>query len=76
MKENRNIPGKIGNALRIRRKELNLSQEKLAERSKIHRTYISDVERGNRNVTIVSLSKILSGLDISLQEFFTNYYGE
>jgi transcriptional regulator with XRE-family HTH domain len=70
----KSVPQKIGWAIRKRREELNLSQEKLAEISHLHRTYISDVERGVRNVTIVSLSKILSGLGISLQRFFADYY--
>lgn len=72
----KNIPLKIGTAIRKRRDELNLSQEKLAERSQLHRTYISDIERGNRNLTIVSLTKILSALDISLRKFFSDYYNE
>jgi len=68
------ISQKIGQAIRTRREELGLSQEKLAERSKLHRTYISDVERGIRNITVVSLSKITSGLNLSLEEFFSAYF--
>jgi transcriptional regulator with XRE-family HTH domain len=64
----------LGIAIRKRRNELNYSQEKLAEKSKLHRTYISDVERGNRNVTIITLSKILLALDLFFQEFFSIYY--
>lgn len=70
------IPEKIGIAIKKIREEYNLSQEQLAEKSKLHRTYISDIERGVRNVTIVSLAKILSCLDISFQEFFTIYFEE
>lgn len=65
---------KIGRAIKTRREELGLSQEKLAERSKLHRTYISDVERGTRNITILSLSKITSALNLSLDEFFSDYF--
>jgi transcriptional regulator with XRE-family HTH domain len=70
------ISHKIGRAIKTRREELGLSQEKLAERSKLHRTYISDVERGTRNITIVSLSRLLSALNLSLEEFFSEYYKE
>lgn len=69
-----NISSKLGHAIRLRREEVSISQEKLAERSKLHRTYISDIERGNRNITLVSLEKILSALDISLKDFFSNYF--
>lgn len=69
-----NISQKIGKAIQKRRHDLNLSQEKLAEKSKLHRTYISDVERGKRNITLNSLGKILSALEISFQEFFLVYY--
>ncbi len=68
------ISSNLGIAIRKRRNELRISQEELAEKSKLHRTYISDVERGNRNVTIITLSKILSALELSFQEFFSNYY--
>lgn len=64
----------LGKAIKKRRIELNFSQEDLAERSNLHRTYISDVERGIRNVTIITLSKILSALKLSFQEFFSIYY--
>jgi transcriptional regulator with XRE-family HTH domain len=70
----RSISKQLGQAIKSRRKELGFSQEKLAEKSQLHRTYISDVERGKRNVTIISLSKILSGLEISFEEFFSMYY--
>ncbi len=68
-----NISLKLGQAIKNRRSELDLSQEQLAQLSNLHRTYISDVERGVRNVTIVSLSKILSGLNISFRQFFSDY---
>jgi transcriptional regulator with XRE-family HTH domain len=68
------ISSDLGIAIRTRRNELNYSQEELAEKSKLHRTYISDIERGNRNVTIITLSKILFALDLSFHEFFSIYY--
>lgn len=42
----------------------NISQEKLAELSDLHRTYISDIERGTRNITITNVEKIANALGI------------
>ena len=46
------------------------SQEKLSETSNLHRNYISDAERGTRNVSLVAICKIIQGLDVSIAEFF------
>ncbi len=44
----------------------NLSQENLAEKCGLHRTYIGSVERGERNVTLSTLEVLASALDISV----------
>ena len=44
--------------------ELGLSQEKLAELAGIHRTYISEIERGQRNLALLNITRIASSLDI------------
>ena len=54
--------------LRRLRTSAGLSQEELADRAGIHRTYISSVERAQRNVSIDSLFKIAHGLEVSAQE--------
>lgn len=55
---------KIGkNIKRIRTKE-KLSQEELAFKAKLHRTYIGSVERGEKNVTVLNLVKIADALNI------------
>lgn len=64
----KNISKNIGLAISELRISSNLSQEKLAELSGLHRTYVSDVERGSRNITLNSLSKIADALQISLSE--------
>lgn len=46
------------------------SQEKLSELSGLHRNYISDAERGTRNVSLVAIFRIIQGLDVSIAEFF------
>lgn len=52
------------------RKSCGLSQEELAERSKLHRNYISDVERGRRNLSLDALLKLSTGLGISIRDLF------
>lgn len=54
----------IATNVRYFRKKAGLSQEKLAERAGLHRTYIGGVERGEYNVTAVSLARIAQALDI------------
>lgn len=61
---------RLGERIRQLRKEQNLSQDKLGERANLHNNYIGQVERGEKNVTIDSLSKIAAGLGVSLEELF------
>lgn len=49
---------KLAAAIMARRQTLGLSQEEVARRSKLHRTYISDVERGERNISVDSLRRL------------------
>lgn len=62
----------VGDRIRLLRNERNLSQDKLAERAGLHNTYIGQVERGEKNVTIESLEKIVNALGISFEELFKN----
>ena len=52
----------FGAAVRRRREELGLSQEKLSFEAKVHRTYVSDVERGARNPTVKLIWKLATAL--------------
>lgn len=61
---------RVGDRIRHIRKEKGLSQEQLAERAGLHNNYVGQVERGEKNLTIETLEKIVSGLDISLEEMF------
>ena len=56
----------FGDAVRTLRRERGLSQERLAEEADIHRTYIGDVERGQRNIALVNIDKIARALGIDL----------
>lgn len=60
----------VGNRIKYLRKRLNLSQEKLALKADIDRTYLAGVESGKRNVTIVSIEKIVNALEVSMKEFW------
>ena len=60
----------IGQRIRNYRIKQNLSQEKLAEMSGFHPTYIGQVERGEKNATIESIAKIASALGVSLSSLF------
>jgi transcriptional regulator with XRE-family HTH domain len=50
------------------RLEKKVSQEKLAELAGLHRTYVSSVERGQRNISLLNIDKIASALGVSLQK--------
>ncbi|MFV3116630.1 helix-turn-helix domain-containing protein [Gordonia amicalis] len=54
----------FGRRVLARRTELGLSQEKAAERCGLHWTYLGQVERGRRNVTLHNILKIAAGLEI------------
>lgn len=62
----------IGQRLRNYRNQQKLSQEELAEKCGLHPTYIGQVERGEKNATLESISKIAAGLSIPLSTLFEN----
>jgi len=55
------IPG-FGAAVRRRRVALGVSQEKLADRAGLHRTYVGDVERGLRNISLTNIVRLAAAL--------------
>lgn len=59
------IQKKFGDKLRQIRNEKGFSQEKLALKCGLHRTYISDIERGARNVSLINIEKIAKALTIT-----------
>ncbi len=58
------IEVRVGNRIREIRNKKGISQEKLAFKCKLHRTYISDIERGLRNVSIKNIEKISKALGV------------
>lgn len=67
----KNILAQFGKCLKNARTAKGLSQEKLAETVNLDRTYISLLERGKRNPSLICIASLCQALDISLSEFFT-----
>jgi len=65
------VKKQFGAAVRFHRNLLGISQEELAGRAGLHRTYISDVERGARNVSLESIQRLASALEVSLPGLFS-----
>ncbi len=64
------ITQEVGNRIKFLRNQIGLSQEKLALKAGIDRTYLAGIESGKRNATIISLEKIINALEISMKDFF------
>jgi transcriptional regulator with XRE-family HTH domain len=60
----------FGERVRNLRKIIKISQDELAYRSGLHRNYISDVERGTRNISLKAIYKIARGLNVSVEALF------
>lgn len=67
-----NIKDKVGQRIKELRNELGISQEALANKAGVDRTYVTDVENGRRNISVELLEKLIKALGISIQDFFTN----
>lgn len=63
-------------AIKSKRSALAISQEELADRAGLHRTYIADIERGARNPSLQSIEKLARALDVSLAALFQQDPGE
>lgn len=60
----------FGKKVKQYRLNSNLSQEKLAELTGLHRTYISDIERGLRSISLCNIEKIAKALNIEIYKLF------
>ena len=67
------VKSRFGLAIKQRRQEIGISQEVLAERAGLHRTYIGDIERGARNLSLENIEKIAKALQISISDLFAKY---
>lgn len=61
----------VGKRVRELRNGIGISQEELADLAGLDRTYITSVECGKRNISIVNIEKLAKALKVSLAEFFT-----
>ncbi|MBO6621365.1 MAG: helix-turn-helix transcriptional regulator [Balneola sp.] len=70
MESKQNILIKFGDKVREIRKEKDLSQEELAHKADLHRTYIGMIERAEKNITLINIEKIANALEISIKDLF------
>ncbi len=74
--KNRNgLQARFGAAVKRRRNSLGISQEELAWRAGLHRTYITDIERGVRNITLRSVASLAKALDVSMSSLLVKIGG-
>lgn len=66
----KNILLKFGLKVRDIRKERGLSQEKLAHKANLHRTYIGMIERAEKNITLLNIEKIATALRVEIKDLF------
>ena len=65
-----NINKEVGFRIREVRQERGLSQEKLAALADLHRAYIGQIERGEKNIGLKNLEKIAKALDVNIKDLF------
>ncbi|MEN5087986.1 helix-turn-helix transcriptional regulator [Sphingobacterium faecium] len=66
------IREKIGKHIKSLRTDKGLTQEKLSYESNIDKTYISEVENGKRNISVVNLEKLITTLGSTVKDFFNH----
>ncbi len=64
------ILNRFGENVRILRKQLGISQEELAHKANLHRTYIGMIERAEKNITLINIQKIANALEVSIEDLF------
>lgn len=60
----------LGKRIRELRKKKGYSQEQLADRADLHRTYIGSIERGEQNVSIDNITKVSKALEVKIVDLF------
>jgi len=64
------IKVKVGQRIKELRNQIGISQEALANKAEIDRTYVTDVENGRRNISIENLEKLVNALEVPFKDFF------
>jgi len=67
---NKAILFQFGQKIRAERLKLKLSQEELAARAGVHRTYIGMIERAEKNITLANIGKIAKALNVPIRKLF------
>ena len=62
----------FGKNVRKYRNQLNISQEELAYRAGLHRTYIGMIERAEKNITLINIEKIANALNVKIENLVTD----
>ena len=62
----------FGKNVRKYRNQLNISQEELAYRAGLHRTYIGMIERAEKNITLINIEKIAKALNVKIENLVTD----
>ncbi len=67
----------FGENVRHHRRKLDISQEELAERANLHRTYIGMIERAEKNITLINMEKIANALKVKIEDLLkSSNYGK
>lgn len=66
MEKKKTILVNFGDKVREIRKEKGLSQEELAHKAILHRTYIGMIERAEKNITLINIEKIANALEVNI----------
>lgn len=64
---------KFGKKVREHRLKLGLSQEALAAKAEVHRTYIGMIERAEKNITLANIEKIACALNVQIKDLFNEW---
>lgn len=68
MSTDRDLLIKFGQRVRTLRKSIDISQEELAYRANVHRTYVGMIERGEKNITLSNIHKLAKALNVKIKD--------
>jgi XRE family transcriptional regulator, regulator of sulfur utilization len=68
--ENNKLKGRIGQAIRLERQNMKMTQFDLGEEADVHYNYIGQIERGEKDITVHTLMKICNVFGMSMADFF------
>ena len=72
MYSGKDILVEFGGKIRLLRNKLGISQEELAEKAGLHRTYIGMIERAEKNITLINIERIANALNVEIKDLFSN----